>query len=77
MLNLMFLPPIPNITSSLIIPPISPAPFGPSIANSELSSTSRAQIRQHPQIEHPASPSPQPHSLKIYCEYRYFDLKKI
>lgn len=55
---------MPNITSSLIIPAISPAPFGPSIANSELSSTSRAHIRQHPQIVHPASPSPQPHSLK-------------
>lgn len=56
---------MPNITSSLIIPAISPAPFGPSIANSELSSTSRAHIRQHPQTVQPASPSPQPHCLEL------------
>lgn len=59
----LLIPPIPKMTSSRIIPATSPAPFGPSKANSELSSTSRAHIRQHPHIVHPASPSPQPHSL--------------
>lgn len=46
------------------MPAISDAPLGPSIAISELSKFSLAQILQHPQTEQPLSPSPQPHSLK-------------
>lgn len=43
----------------------SDGPLGcPKRANSELSTDSRAQIRQQPQIAQPLSPSPQPHSLK-------------
>ena len=53
----------PKMRSSLIIPARSPAPLGPKIASSELSTFSLAQMRQHPHSAHPESPSPQPHSL--------------
>lgn len=57
-----------NMRSSRIMPAISPAPDGPSIASSLLSIFSLAQIRQHPQTSHPESPSPHPHSLKFERE---------
>lgn len=41
------------------------APLDPK-TKSELSTDSRAQIRQHPHTAQPLSPSPHPHSLQRY-----------
>lgn len=51
-----------RIKSNLIMPARSPAPLGPR-TNSELSTDSRAHIRQQPHTAQPLSPSPHPHSL--------------
>ena len=46
-------------------------------ANSELSTTSLAQILQHPHIAQPLSPSPHPHSLKIKIFAKCYNIKLI